>query len=118
MVNFASIISAVVGLAAIANAAPSLHKRGVSCRDDLGSDAYTPVSIPTASTKQKWPRTKGTNRPIANQASEAVECINYLASLGNQACVSTISGVNFCRRGNTQITGLTIGGKGRATSSW
>lgn len=54
---------------------------------------------------------------LTNQASEAVECINYLAGLGNQACVSSISGVNFCRRGNTQITGLSRNGNS-ATSSW
>ncbi|KAM0196150.1 hypothetical protein ACHAPI_005877 [Fusarium lateritium] len=39
------------------------------------------------------------------RASEAAECINYLASL-NQACVAGVSGVTFCRRGNTVITGL------------
>jgi hypothetical protein len=50
------------------------------------------------------------------QASEAVECINYLASL-NQACVAGVSGVSFCRRGNTQITGLARNLPSHLTSS-
>ncbi|KAH7032679.1 uncharacterized protein B0I36DRAFT_347860 [Microdochium trichocladiopsis] len=92
MVTFASSISVVFGLLALASAAPSLQGRDVSCRDDLGA-------------------------PDFGHASEAVECINYLAGLGNQACVSSISGVNFCRRGSTQITGLSKTGKNGATSS-
>jgi hypothetical protein len=45
MVNFASVVSAVVGLAAIASAAPSsLEKRTVNCRDDLGSTSFGRVS--------------------------------------------------------------------------
>ncbi|SPJ71949.1 uncharacterized protein FTOL_01677 [Fusarium torulosum] len=50
------------------------------------------------------------------RASEAVECINYLASL-NQDCVAGVSGVSFCRRGNTQITGLARNLPSHLTSS-
>ncbi|KAH6838539.1 hypothetical protein B0I37DRAFT_358291 [Chaetomium sp. MPI-CAGE-AT-0009] len=50
-------------------------------------------------------------------ASEAAECIRYLASLGNQACVATVSGQSFCRRGQTQITGISLLDRGRTTSS-
>jgi hypothetical protein len=52
-----------------------------------------------------------------SQASEAAECIRYLASLGNQACVATVSGQSFCRRGQTQITGISLLDRGRTTSS-
>ena len=116
MVNFASTITAIVGLVAIANASPVLHKRAVTCREDLGSSSYgrvSPCPLKRVQVRGKKPLTCS----LTNQASEAVECINYLAGLGNQACVSSISGVNFCRRGNTQITGLSRNGNS-ATSSW
>jgi hypothetical protein len=53
----------------------------------------------------------------AKQVNEAVACIDYLASLGNQPCVATVSGQSFCRRGNTQITGIARGGA-TSTSTW
>ncbi|KAF5618713.1 hypothetical protein F52700_12233 [Fusarium sp. NRRL 52700] len=62
----------------------SLFERvDTTCRDDLPEDTLANVQ-------------------------EAVECINYLASL-NQDCTAGVSGVPFCRRGNTQITGLAVG---------
>jgi hypothetical protein len=81
------------------------------------------TSAPVASARQvkaskrKNKKLRITNRDPLVQASEAAECINYLASLGNQPCVATISGQSFCRRGNTQITGLARNGN-TATSSW
>ncbi|KAK7425871.1 hypothetical protein QQZ08_007585 [Neonectria magnoliae] len=62
----------------------TLVERDVSCMDHLPADSLANVQ-------------------------EAVECINYLASLGGQACTAGVSGQSFCRRGNTQITGLAVG---------
>ncbi|KAG7406284.1 hypothetical protein Forpe1208_v014475 [Fusarium oxysporum f. sp. rapae] len=91
MVKFASYFALLLTVASSALAVPSiLEKRKVTCRDDLPASSLANVR-------------------------EAVECINYLASL-NQPCVATISGQSFCRRGNTQITGLARGGN-TATSS-
>lgn len=36
---------------------------------------------------------------------EAVECIDFLASLGSQDCTAGLA-TSYCRRGNTQITGI------------
>ncbi|KXJ89103.1 hypothetical protein Micbo1qcDRAFT_177580 [Microdochium bolleyi] len=92
MVNFAAALPVVLGLAAVASAVPAIEARDLTCRDDLGAPSF-------------------------GHADEAAACINYLAGLGNQACVSSISGVSFCRRGSTQITGLSKQGKNGATSS-
>ncbi|KAH7174151.1 uncharacterized protein B0J16DRAFT_375072 [Fusarium flagelliforme] len=81
MVNFIASVTLLLTAASAAVAIPALQKREVTCRDDL----------------PEW--------TLAN-VNEAVECINYLASLGSQACVATISGQSYCRRGDTQITGL------------
>jgi hypothetical protein len=120
MVNLTSTLAAVIGLAALTSAVPTLEKRAVTCRDDLGPGSFGKVSNQASER-----RVGNQGAPIANrcspcdhsQASEAVECINYLASLGNQPCVATVSGQSFCRRGNTQITGLARNGN-TATSSW
>ncbi|KAJ4005440.1 hypothetical protein NW752_002273 [Fusarium irregulare] len=82
MVNFIASVTLLLTAASAAVAVPSgLEKRAVTCRDDLPEDTLANVN-------------------------EAVQCINYLAGLGGQACVATISGQSYCRRGNTQITGL------------
>ncbi|KAF9769050.1 hypothetical protein IL306_013606 [Fusarium sp. DS 682] len=94
MVNFISSITVLLTAASSALAIPhTLQSRDeVSCTDNLPGETLANVN-------------------------EAVECINYLASLGDQACVAGVSGVPFCRRGNTQITGLTIGLPSDQTSS-
>ncbi|KAJ1325376.1 hypothetical protein MN608_08567 [Microdochium nivale] len=100
MVNFISALSVAFGLVAVASALPAassgasiiLESRDVSCLDNLGQGS------------------------LARQ-NEAAECINYLASLGNQACVSSVNAVSFCRRGETQITGISKTGHNGATSS-
>ncbi|KAF3932149.1 hypothetical protein ABW20_dc0108109 [Dactylellina cionopaga] len=69
-----------------------IFQRDADCRDDLGQDSLA-------------------------RTDEAVECINYLASLGGQACVATVSGQSFCRRGQTQITGLSRLDRGQNTQS-
>ncbi|RBR25029.1 uncharacterized protein FIESC28_02153 [Fusarium coffeatum] len=92
MVNFVASVTLLLSAASAVVAVPSaLEKRKVTCRDD---------------------------RPASELANvnEAVACINYLASLGSQPCVATVSGQSFCRRGNTQITGLARNGN-TATST-
>ncbi|KAK6540725.1 hypothetical protein TWF694_008116 [Orbilia ellipsospora] len=69
-----------------------IFKRDVNCRDDLGAGAL--ASVP-----------------------DSVACINYLAGLGNQPCVASVSGTVFCRRGQTQITGISILGQGQTATS-
>ncbi|KAI0890776.1 hypothetical protein F4806DRAFT_501701 [Annulohypoxylon nitens] len=84
MVNISSSVMRILALAATTStlvAGSPLAPRAVSCLDNLGAEY------------------------LANVA-EAVECINYLASLGSQSCVGSVNGESFCRRGNTQITGL------------
>ena len=45
MVNLTSTIAAlVVSFTALASAAPTLEKRGVTCRDDLGPGSFCKVS--------------------------------------------------------------------------
>ena len=44
MVNLTSIVSTIIGFAAIASAMPTLEKRAVTCREDLGSGSYGRVS--------------------------------------------------------------------------
>jgi hypothetical protein len=44
MVNLTSIVSTIIGFAAIASAIPTLEKRAVTCREDLGSGSYGRVS--------------------------------------------------------------------------
>ncbi|KAF4339489.1 hypothetical protein FBEOM_6610 [Fusarium beomiforme] len=94
MVNFISSITVLLTAASSAFAIPhTLQARDdVSCMDNLPGETLANVN-------------------------EAVECINYLASLGDQACVAGVSGVPFCRRGNTQITGLATGLPSDQTSS-
>ncbi|KAH7018090.1 uncharacterized protein B0I36DRAFT_335289 [Microdochium trichocladiopsis] len=94
MVNYAAILSTIVlGLAATTSAAPyKLEARDVSCMDNLPGDTLANIN-------------------------EAVECINYLASLGGQACEAYVGGTSFCRRGNTQITGLAKTGHVTTTST-
>ncbi|KAF4453710.1 hypothetical protein F53441_3719 [Fusarium austroafricanum] len=83
MVNFATSATLLLTTVSSALAIPhTLQARDVSCLDNLDGDSLANVN-------------------------EAVECINFLASLGDQGCTGNISGVSFCRRGNTQITGLT-----------
>ncbi|KAF4453709.1 hypothetical protein F53441_3718 [Fusarium austroafricanum] len=81
--SFAS-VTLLLAMASSALATPhTLEPRKVSCMDHLPANTLANVN-------------------------EAVECINYLASLGNQRCVAGVSGQSFCRRGNTQITGLAV----------
>ncbi|RGP78706.1 hypothetical protein FLONG3_3161 [Fusarium longipes] len=82
MVNFITSITLLLTAASSVVAVPhDLEARSdTDCMDYLGADALANVD-------------------------DAVYCINYLASL-NQDCVATISGTSFCKRGNTQITGL------------
>ncbi|RFN49166.1 hypothetical protein FIE12Z_6599 [Fusarium flagelliforme] len=89
MVNFITSLTFLLTAATSVAAIPqSLEARSdTTCRDDLGDDSF-------------------------GSAADAVYCINYLASL-NQACVGHVSGQAFCKRGTTQITGLTL----RGTSS-
>ncbi|KIL87331.1 hypothetical protein FAVG1_09035 [Fusarium avenaceum] len=82
MVNFVASIALLLTTASSVVAVPNtIEARKLSCLDNLPADSLANVK-------------------------EAVECINYLASLGNQPCVAKVSGESFCRRGNTQITGL------------
>ncbi|KAG5662690.1 hypothetical protein KAF25_005108 [Fusarium avenaceum] len=76
------------------------------------------VAIPYTLQERQSDTTCMDHLPASSLArvSEAVECINYLASL-NQACVAGVSGVSFCRRGNTQITGLARNLPSHLTSS-
>ncbi|KAJ1323250.1 hypothetical protein MN608_11396 [Microdochium nivale] len=100
MVNFASAFYIALGLVTTASALPTadsdapvlLAARAVSCLDNLPGNT------------------------LARQ-DEAAACIKYLASLGNQACVSSVSAQSFCRRGQTQITGISkIGHHGTSSS--
>ena len=110
MVNFIASVTLLLTAASAAVAVPSgLEKRAVTCRDDLPADTLANVfsfPSPALSTPTKH-----------KQVNEAVQCINYLAGLGGQACVATISGQSYCRRGNTQITGLSRKGNTQ-TSTW
>ncbi|KAF3912522.1 hypothetical protein ABW20_dc0108144 [Dactylellina cionopaga] len=94
MVNFS--IPLFLAIATLTAAMPTsdnnIFKRDVDCRDDLRPNTIA-------------------------RTSEAVECINYLASLGDQACVATVSGQSFCRRGETQITGISRLDRGQNTQS-
>ncbi|KAF5608577.1 hypothetical protein FOVSG1_005871 [Fusarium oxysporum f. sp. vasinfectum] len=94
MVNFITSLAILLTAASSALAAPQpLEARDdTSCMDNLPGNTLANVN-------------------------EAVECINYLASLGDQACVAGVSGQSFCRRGNTQITGLAVGLNSDQTSS-
>ncbi|KAI1456443.1 hypothetical protein F4805DRAFT_432889 [Annulohypoxylon moriforme] len=86
MVNISSSVMPILALAATTStlvAGSPLAPRAVSCLDNLGSSYLANVG-------------------------EAVECINYLASLGSQACVASVFVESLCRRGNTQISGLLI----------
>ncbi|RGP67602.1 hypothetical protein FSPOR_5789 [Fusarium sporotrichioides] len=92
MVNFVTSITILLTAASTVVAVPhTLEKREVTCRDDRP------------------------NSELAN-ANEAAACIDYLASLGSQPCVATISGQSFCRRGNTQITGIARGATERTAT--
>jgi hypothetical protein len=44
MVNPTSTLAAVIGLAALTSAVPTLGKRAVTCRDDLGPGSFGKVS--------------------------------------------------------------------------
>jgi hypothetical protein len=58
MVNLTSTVTAVIGLAALTSAAPTLEKRAVTCRDDLGPSSFGKVSQSNqASRKTKEQRT-------------------------------------------------------------
>jgi hypothetical protein len=52
MVNLTSTLTAIIGLAALASAVPTLEKRAVTCRDDLGSGSFGRVSQVKNQTKQ------------------------------------------------------------------
>ncbi|KAM5350271.1 hypothetical protein ACJ41O_006776 [Fusarium nematophilum] len=85
MVNMITSVTLLLTLATSTLAVPhSLEAREASCTDNLDGDSLANIN-------------------------EAVECINFLASLGDQACTAGVSGTSFCRRGNTQITGLAVG---------
>ncbi|KAJ4320926.1 hypothetical protein N0V84_005630 [Fusarium piperis] len=85
MVNLITSVTLLLTVATSTLAAPNtLEKRAPSCMDNLPGSTLANIN-------------------------EAFECINYLASLGNQACTAGVSGTSFCRRGNTQITGLAVG---------
>ncbi|KAF4962559.1 hypothetical protein FSARC_9337 [Fusarium sarcochroum] len=94
MVNFVTSIALLLTVASSALAVPHTleERQDTSCMDHLPASSLANVN-------------------------EAVECINYLASLGNQACVAGVSGQSFCRRGNTQITGLARNLPSHETSS-
>ncbi|KAI1439856.1 hypothetical protein F5Y02DRAFT_423564 [Annulohypoxylon stygium] len=84
MVNISSSFMRILSLAATTGtlvAGGPLAPRGVSCLDSVGEEHFGNVG-------------------------DAVECINYLASLGSQPCVAIVGGQSLCRRGTTQITGL------------
>ncbi|RSL84623.1 hypothetical protein BHE90_000764 [Fusarium euwallaceae] len=85
MVNFITSAALLLTAATSTLAVPQgLEARAPSCMDNLPGNTLANIN-------------------------EAVECINYLASLGNQACVAGVGGQSFCRRGNTQITGIAVG---------
>jgi hypothetical protein len=52
MVNLTSTLTAVIGLAALSSAVPTLEKRAVTCRDDLGAPNFGRVSQVKNQTKQ------------------------------------------------------------------
>ncbi|CAJ0542593.1 Ff.00g001560.m01.CDS01 [Fusarium sp. VM40] len=69
MVTFAASIGLFLTAASSVVAVPNtIEARKVSCMDNLSADSLANVK-------------------------EAVECINYLASLGNQPCVAKITGL-------------------------
>jgi len=84
MVNFTT-VTTLLAIAAAATALPgkALHARqaDVSCLDNDG--VFVAPGI----------------------VSEAVDCINELALKGSQDCTAGLT-TSFCRRGNTQITGI------------
>ncbi|RYP09296.1 hypothetical protein DL764_001343 [Monosporascus ibericus] len=87
MVAFIKSILSLLAIAAFTNAAPTtdadsaaVEKRDVSCRDDIEGGRAS--------------------------LSGAVECINYLASLGDTPCRGGIGGTAFCNRPGVQITGI------------
>jgi hypothetical protein len=53
MVTLTSIFSAVLGLAALTSAVPTLEKRAVTCRDDLGASSFGKVSQSKQAGKQE-----------------------------------------------------------------
>ncbi|KAF5685723.1 hypothetical protein FDENT_6058 [Fusarium denticulatum] len=80
--NVATLLLAIA-TGALAIPSSLFERSDTTCRDDLPENTLANVQ-------------------------EAVECINYLASL-NQGCTAGVSGVSFCKRRNTQITGLAVG---------
>ncbi len=104
MVNFTAVVASLLALAVVASAHPNsrlfARQSDVSCLD-------------------------GENNPFTENgiASEAVECINDLASKGTDACVAGTA-TSFCRRGNTQITGISTkaasgeDSAGTTTTTW
>ncbi|KAJ4168712.1 hypothetical protein NW754_010640 [Fusarium falciforme] len=85
MVNYITSVALLLSLATSTLAVPQgLEARAPSCMDDLPANTLANIN-------------------------EAVECINYLASLGNQPCTAGVGAQSFCRRGNTQITGIAVG---------
>ncbi|RMJ20075.1 hypothetical protein CDV36_000149 [Fusarium kuroshium] len=102
MVNFITSAALLLTAATSTLAVPQgLEARAPSCMDNLPGN--TLANARNASTITL------TATLTFGQINEAVECINYLASLGNQACVAGVGGQSFCRRGNTQITGIAVG---------
>jgi hypothetical protein len=112
MVNFITSFAVILAAASSALAAPQpLEARDdTSCMDNLPGNTLANVCLTLINSSLE----QNANFPKVN---EAVECINYLASLGDQACVAGVSGQSFCRRGNTQITGLAVGLNSDQTSS-
>ncbi|KAM0426053.1 hypothetical protein ACHAPT_008684 [Fusarium lateritium] len=93
MVNLITSVTLLLTVASSALAVPhTIEERDPSCMDHLPADSLANIN-------------------------EAVECINYLASLGGQDCTAGVSGTSFCRRGNTQITGLAVGLNSDQTST-
>jgi hypothetical protein len=116
MVNYLTSVALLLTVATSTLAVPQgLEARAPSCLDNLPGDTLANVHM----IQQPFIITQTVPLTPA-QINEAVECINYLASLGNQACTAGVSGQSFCRRGNTQITGLAVGlpSDRTATSPW
>ncbi|RYP12956.1 hypothetical protein DL767_010982 [Monosporascus sp. MG133] len=98
MVAFIKSILSLLAIAAFTNAAPTtdadsatVEKRDVSCFDDVEAERAS--------------------------LSGAVECINYLASLGDTPCRGGIGGTAFCNLPGVQITGIADTWQG-AESPW
>ncbi|RYP52720.1 hypothetical protein DL768_002149 [Monosporascus sp. mg162] len=89
MVAFTKSILSLLAIAAFTNAAPTTdadsatvkRQRGVSCFDTDNENERASLS-------------------------GAVECINYLASLGDTPCSASVGGTAFCNRPGVQITGI------------